>query len=198
MEDFQIQCSLCKKTMLIDVKLLMPYSGKAIKINCQNPACKKQLKLTVPVFKSAQSAAMNKTVIESNKTVMETKIEKAQNDTIHKKAVLNVLKNEKTEAQTFQLDNGLYTLGRYVNKPGVYVPDIAIKTNDTFISKKHCQITVLTNKSGGKDYILRDAGSTNGTFFNNATKALEKNDEVYLSHSDTIMLGDTHVVFELK
>jgi len=197
MENLKIQCSHCAKIMLISRDVLLPYSGKNIKINCQNPECKKPQKLAVPEFKKTEPAS-NKTVIESNKTVIETKIEQSDKNDSHKKAVLNVLRNTKTEAQSFQLDNGLFTVGRFVNKPGTYVPDIAIRTNDTFISKKHCQITVVMNNKGGKDYILRDAGSTNGTFYNNANKALEKSDEVYLNHSDTIILGDTHIIFELK
>ncbi len=197
MDKISIKCSQCGKTMQIDKQILLPYSGKSIRINCLNPACKQPQKLAVPDLKKPDSVS-NKTVIEQNKTVIETKVENEKNESGIKTATLNVLKNAKTEAQSFQLNSGLYTLGRYVNKPGVFVPDIAIRTNDTFISKKHCQITVLTNEQGSKEYILRDAGSTNGTFFNSAVKPLESNDEVYLNHADTIILGDTHIVFELK
>lgn len=197
MDKIQIKCGHCGKTMLIDKQILLPYSGKSIQINCLNPDCKQPQKLAVPEFKMSNPTD-NKTAIESNKTIMETKAVNADNGSVNKVATLNILKNAKTEAQTFQLDIGTYVVGRYVNKPGVFVPDIAIKTNDSFISKKHCQITVLSNRQGGKDYILRDAGSANGTFFNSTIKPLDANDEVYLNNADTIILGDTHIVFELK
>ena len=194
MDKLNVKCSKCGKTMQLSVETLLPYSGKLVKITCRNPECKTQQKLQVPVFKKNNT----ETVIESAPTIIETNIENVNQTGANKKAILLVLQNSKTEAQSFSIDNGIYTIGRLVNKPGVYVPDIAIRTQDTYISKKHCQITVVTNNKGTKEYILKDAGSTNGTFFNSTVKALDKNDEVFLNHADTILLGDTHLVFELR
>lgn len=194
MDKLNVKCSKCGKTMQLSVETLLPYSGKLVKITCRNPECKTQQKLQVPVFKKNNT----ETVIESAPTIIETNIENVNQNGANKKAILLVLQNSKTEAQSFSIDNGIYTIGRLVNKPGVYVPDIAIRTQDTYISKKHCQITVVTNNKGTKEYILKDAGSTNGTFFNSTVKALDKNDEVFLNHADTILLGDTHLVFELR
>ena len=194
MDKLNVKCSKCGKTMQLSVETLLPYSGKLVKITCRNPECKTQQKLQVPVFKKNNT----ETVIESAPTIIEKNIENVNQTGANKKAILLVLQNSKTEAQSFSIDNGIYTIGRLVNKPGVYVPDIAIRTQDTYISKKHCQITVVTNNKGTKEYILKDAGSTNGTFFNSTVKALDKNDEVFLNHADTILLGDTHLVFELR
>ncbi|MHC1777585.1 MAG: FHA domain-containing protein [Lentimicrobium sp.] len=197
MENIEVRCTQCNKITRINVKVLLPYSGKAIKIKCQNPECQAEQKLTVPVFVSEEQV-FNKTVIEPRSSQEVNNDKTAQNKPAAKKAILRVLKNENTEAQIFDLENGLYTVGRYVNKPGVYVPDIAIRTNDTFISKKHCHVMVVVNKKGEKDYLLKDAGSSNGTFYNRSDKAMLTNDEIYLNDADVIMLGDTQIIFELK
>ncbi|HCT72302.1 hypothetical protein SDC9_32921 [bioreactor metagenome] len=197
MEKFQIKCGSCGKTMQVSTEVLAPYSGKTIRITCQNPGCKAVQNLKVPVFKAA-GADGNKTIIEANHTILETRIENAQKNNLNKKAFLVVSKNQKTESQLFALKDGVNTIGRYAGSPGAYIPDIAIRTSDTYISKKHCQITVTDNKTGGRDFILKDAGSANGTFHNQAKKALEKDDEIFLHPSDVIILGDTQIIFELK
>ena len=133
MDKLNVKCSKCGKTMQLSVETLLPYSGKLVKITCRNPECKTQQKLQVPVFKKNNT----ETVIESAPTIIETNIENVNQNGANKKAILLVLQNSKTEAQSFSIDNGIYTIGRLVNKPGVYVPDIAIRTQDTYISKKH-------------------------------------------------------------
>ncbi len=198
MEKQQLRCPKCQKITEVNKEKLRPYSGQKVTITCGETSCKCKFQITVPAFAPPPPDSKyeptyvepksGSSVSEDNKgTDKQAKILSAR---------LSVLKNDKTAPQSFVLHEGINIIGRLSKHAGDYVPDIKIVTNDTFISKKHCQITMVKNRNNGIDCILKDAGSANGTYLNN-TK-LSKEDEIFLGDADTILIGDTNITFELK
>lgn len=69
--------------------------------------------------------------------------------------------------------------------------DNDITINDELVSKHHAEIIANQRKDGeGFEYILKDCGSTNGTFVND-----EKIDECKLENDDVIRMGINHFKF---
>lgn len=65
--------------------------------------------------------------------------------------------------------------------------------DDPYVSRLHCQITVLKQSEQVK-FILQDAGSANGTEVNK--NHLESGDQVLLNIGDQIVIGDTKIVLK--
>ena len=99
--------------------------------------------------------------------------------------LLEVLPNDKTEYQTFELTSDYYTIGRSNNSGPEHRPDVAVVTNDMKMSRKHAVI----KKKGKIGFTLNDLGSKNGVTLNG--HKLEPDEEVYISDGDTIVIGDT-------
>ncbi|WNG56759.1 FHA domain-containing protein [Archangium gephyra] len=80
--------------------------------------------------------------------------------------------------QEFALEDGEYVIGRANDNP-ICIPD-------TSVSRKH----VLIRRLGG-GWVVNDLGSGNGTLLNGEPLT----DEMPLTHSDTLVLGDTELTF---
>ena len=66
-----------------------------------------------------------------------------------------------------------------------------ITINDELVSKQHAEIIASESESGeGFEYVIKDCGSTNGTFVND-----EKIDEYTLKNDDVIRIGVNHFRF---
>lgn len=65
--------------------------------------------------------------------------------------------------------------------------------DDPYVSRLHCQITVV-KQTGQAKFILQDGGSANGTEVNQ--NKLESGDQVLLNIGDQIVIGDTKVVLK--
>lgn len=76
-------------------------------------------------------------------------------------------------------DNKVITLGR--NR------DIELPLPDLKLSRRHCQIEFRPT-----GFLLRDLGSTNGTYLNST----RIQGEVALGHGDHVVLGDTEIEFQ--
>lgn len=64
-----------------------------------------------------------------------------------------------------------------------------VQIDDTAVSAKHAEI-VIEESDGKPVYLIRDAGSTNGTFLNE-----QKVDRQPLQHKDVIRVGWNNFVF---
>ena len=113
-----------------------------------------------------------------------------------------VVHDENAPIQTYPLKIGRQVIGR--QNTGAPC-DIMITTHDVFMSRNHCILEVKPTRTDGFDYLVSDRKmtngtpenmSTNGTFVNSFSKALEPNDVVYLNDSDTIQLGQTKMVIK--
>lgn len=63
-----------------------------------------------------------------------------------------------------------------------------INVNDRLVSRRHISI-----EAAGGRYLLKDLGSTNGTFLNSSPISME-----FLKHGDEIQIGSTVIRFRLK
>jgi pSer/pThr/pTyr-binding forkhead associated (FHA) protein len=82
------------------------------------------------------------------------------------------------------LDKAVVRIGRSDN-----LNDIAI--DDAYASKSHAQIEIVLNQDQSQlEYYLRDLGSTNHTFHNQAPI-----EHTRLNHNDIVMIGKSKFVF---
>lgn len=83
------------------------------------------------------------------------------------------------------LPPGIHTLGR---KSAHSMASVQLDVQDFFMSKQHSQIAVIVEPAGVR-VVIRDAGSSNGTFVNE--RRLEPMEEVALRQGDMVRLGST-------
>jgi hypothetical protein len=206
MEFIQIKCPKCSNIAKVRTTELVQFCGKYVKIKCPDKSCSTPLKFKVPqlVKQPYTPLSGSKTIVDnfngdSLKNSECTRLDNNnQSEMLCKGACLMVLKNAKTNSQTFDIKEGVNYIGRLSNRAGSFVPNIAISTKDAFVSKKHCLINYIKRSNGISEFILKDAGSVNGTYLNNFSKPLEKDEEVYLSNEDTLLIGETMIVFKLQ
>ncbi len=99
--------------------------------------------------------------------------------------LLEVVKNEDTDYQSFPLTSEYYTIGRKNEGSPESRPDIAVVTTDMRMSRKHAVI----KKKGNVGFTLKDMGSKNGVEYNGSK--LDPDEEVYLANGDRFKLGHT-------
>jgi pSer/pThr/pTyr-binding forkhead associated (FHA) protein len=105
-----------------------------------------------------------------------------------------VVHDENAHSQIFPLKVGINIVGRKSpSKPC----EVMIDTQDSFMSRNHCQVEVL-QRGNGYLYVIKDLGSQNGVFINaDRNSRLKKDDEVYLQNGDTVQIGRTKVVLKV-
>ncbi|RIV25449.1 FHA domain-containing protein [Fibrisoma montanum] len=112
-----------------------------------------------------------------------------------------IVKDELTETQTFTMQTGTNTVGRFSKtRPSTHM----VVTRDEYMSRPHCTIEVRMGRLGEPEYILRDGGlingewrkSTNGTYLNGKEPGLSEYDRIYLEDGDTIQIGETKLVLK--
>lgn len=99
---------------------------------------------------------------------------------------ISIIENVFGFKQVFPLKEGENVIGRRCVGS---VVDIPIETSDMSMDRRHCIITVKKNKQGELSYILRDAPSVTGTFFNN--EILNDKDRVRIDEGAIITAGAT-------
>ena len=99
--------------------------------------------------------------------------------------LLEVMKNETTTYQTFNLTSDYYTIGRKNSSGPEHRPDVEVETTDKKMSRKHAAI----RKKGKTGFTLNDLGSKNGVWLNG--KKMDAEEEVYLDDGDQFRLGET-------
>ena len=65
-----------------------------------------------------------------------------------------------------------------------------VQIDDSAVSTNHAEIVIEENAAGRAVYIIRDAGSTNGTFLNE-----QKVERQALRHKDVIRVGWNNFIF---
>lgn len=92
----------------------------------------------------------------------------------------------------FDIVEGLNFIGR-VSASGSQMAQIAIKTKDNKISRKHCCLKYSV-KDGERSLTLFDANSSNGTFLKGFHhKPISEYDVLFVKHNDVITIGETKV-----
>jgi hypothetical protein len=82
----------------------------------------------------------------------------------------------------FDIDSSGLSIGR--------AADNQVQIDDSAVSTNHAEIIIEENKEGRKVYVIRDSGSTNGTFLNE-----QKVEYRPLRHKDVIRVGWNNFVF---
>lgn len=127
------------------------------------PACQKQFKVKLGVKADKEKPALGKLI---------------------------VLENSFHERQELPLTMGDNVIGRYVKGTAANRPII---TSDPSIDTTHCIVTVKQNKKGKVQFILRDAPSLTGTFYQG--EILKDQDRIFLENEAVINIGGTTLIF---
>ena len=102
---------------------------------------------------------------------------------------LLVLENIFHERQELPLYLGENSIGRYVKGTSVTTPII---TSDPSIDTTHCFVTVKYDKDQRLQFILRDAPSLTGTFYQG--NILKDQDRIYVENEAVINIGGTTLI----
>ncbi|GAB4002258.1 hypothetical protein GCM10028807_60530 [Spirosoma daeguense] len=170
----------------------------SLRIVCGNPKCRAPLLIQNPQkLREAKCPAcgyLNPIPEEEAPTQVQTRMPTEMGWLI--------VKDEQTETQTFVLQMGTNTIGRQSNlSPSTHM----IVTNDEFMSRPHCTITVKIGPDGNVAYLLQDGAtrqdgswkySTNGTYLNGEEPRLSEFDSLYLNDGDVIQIGITKLVLK--
>jgi len=175
-----IQCEKCSKQITISSERLKAFEGKGVIIPC--PQCGFSIKYKVSKLESLLRPEDPPTQISGSPF-------------IRLKGRLEVIADDKTSKQAFDIDQGKNIIGRYSPSPGQPKGNITIHTGDQNMSRIHCSIEMIAGKGTNPIFLLSDAGSKNGTYLN--SKKLDGNETLHLAHGDTIKIGATTLVFYL-
>lgn len=178
-------CGNCQKQQVYVVG--KEHMGKLVNLVCNHCKTKSQQRIPNPdAVQKAQQGNKNHAPAASNHNAADdgnpkTQVRFTNIDTHY----LEVLANEKTPNQRFELDQKYLTIGRFSSQSNL--SDLSVKTADEFMSRKHA---VLRRQPNGK-FTISDAGSVNKVFVND--NELEIGEEVYLQNGDLIKIGRTFV-----
>lgn len=98
-------------------------------------------------------------------------------DDIKSGTAILVIRSGEDEGQYFVLDSSVVTIGRHA--------DSSIVLDDITVSRRHSEIHHADNR-----YVVRDAGSLNGTYVNN-----RRIEAVEMMQGDELQIGKYHLVF---
>ena len=113
---------------------------------------------------------------------------------VNKPGKLELIESDATllqEEKTISLKSGINTLGRMSSDDTNN--RLRLPVNDTFISRSHAAIEVITKPGGEVEHRLSDLGSRNGTFYDGYR--LEKGDIIRLMPDGVIKVGHTYFKF---
>ncbi len=152
------------------------YQGKTIQFQCINALCGHTVTYRFPP-----------TSVDNDVTYISSKTKQRGEN-----GKLTVLQNEFHAEYTFALKEGNQSIGR---KSLNAKSELQIQTNDTTMSRSHCQIIGQKSKNGASlEFVLKDYNSTNKVYLNGVQ--LGSGQEAYLSHGDHIKIGNSLLLFE--
>ncbi len=105
---------------------------------------------------------------------------------------LTVIENTFHNKQIIPLYSGENVVGRYVKGTRA---NAAFETTDPSVDTTHCIITVRQNKRHELCFILRDAPSNTGTYYQD--EILNDNDRINMEDGAIITIGATTMIFTI-
>jgi pSer/pThr/pTyr-binding forkhead associated (FHA) protein len=172
-------CSNCQKQQVYAVG--REHMGKTVNLVCNVCNTKSQQRIPsvsdLPAQGKSPAAPMAQNHADDDNP--KTQVRFTNIDTHY----LEVLANEKTPNQRFELDQKYLTIGRFSSQSNL--SDLSVKTADEYMSRKHA---ILRRQPNGK-FTVSDAGSLNKVYLNDTE--LETGEEVYLQNGDMLKMGRT-------
>ena len=169
----RIRCPKCDEAITFDETQYE--AGRVLVFEC--PECHKQFKIRIPQPKLSTESLTNTGDEEKEMPVL---------------GRLVVLENAFHFKQEVMLREGENVIGRQVKGSSINAP---IKTVDPSVDTTHCIITVKSQPNCTAKFILRDATSNTGTFYQN--EILGSKDRVNLSEGDIITIGATTMILHI-
>lgn len=166
----RIRCPKCDEAILFDETQYE--AGRILVFEC--PECHKQFKIRIPQPKAAAPA------------------QEEENEEQQPLGTLVVLENAFHFKQEIPLYPGENIVGRLVKGSS---NNAAIKTVDPSMDTTHCIVTAGRKKNGEPKFVLRDADSNTGTFYQN--EILSAKDRVNLADGDIITIGATTMILRV-
>lgn len=166
----RIRCPKCDEAILFDETQYE--AGRILVFEC--PECHKQFKIRIPQPKAPASAPQ-----EENEEQLPL-------------GKLVVLENAFHFKQEIPLYAGENIVGRLIKGTS---NNAAIKTVDPSVDTTHCIITAGRKKNGEPKFVLRDADSNTGTFYQ--SEILSAKDRVNLADGDIITIGATTMILRI-
>lgn len=169
----RVKCPKCDHYIIFDEK---QYSdGQHLVFQC--PICSKQF--AIRIGKSKLQATRKEETFDEQENAQQY-------------GSIVVVENIFHYKQVIALQMGDNVIGRYVKGVEINTP---IETTDPSVDTKHCIIQVKRKKQGGLKYILRDAPSNTGTFYQNSI--LRDVDRVVLEEGSIITIGATTIILRI-
>lgn len=180
-----IKCNHCSKNFEWDRLKLAPHWGKRVRLKCKLCKCPNEVNVNAELMAGKTSPGLNAN------PATEYTIHISPNDKGLQIAKLIVIENEFSKAQSFDLKEGEYIIGRQSDNDAEIPNKIRIVTDDVRMSRSHCQINVVRKADQSYRYILTDLDSLNGTHVETAmgSKKLEKNEKIVVHPGNVVGLG---------
>lgn len=175
----RIQCPQCG--VVLDVKNSKNETAK--QITC--PSCNTVLQVKFTPQNEPIEAHTYYAPKTNNEELGRTELASPQ--TIHKSASLT------HEGKTYPLEMGENIIGR---KGQSSKASVQIDTDDRYMSRQHCRISVTSLPDGSLKAVLRDYKNKNMTSVDGQT--LGPDDEIRLSDGNKITMGNTTVTFKFS
>lgn len=141
-------------------------TGRVLVFTC--PTCKKTFKVRIVAHKEKKA------------------------DELPTLGIMTVVANGFQKGQVLELKEGENVIGRYVKGTNA---NRSIKTQDPSIDTTHCIVNVRNDKKGKLRFVLRDAPSGTGTFYQD--RILRDNDRVYMEDGAIITIGAATLIFNV-
>jgi len=184
MSSIVIRCTHCHKDNAYNKTSLSPYLNQSIGLRCRHCNESPKVAITLELLNGKP-----KVTIDSQPT--DPTIGMQINVSNFKLATVHVLEGEHTRHQVLHLTEGDNIIGRKSDDDTAIKNKLRIETDDTKMSRTHCQITVQKRQDGTYRYILSDTESLNGTYYQteDQERKIEKGEKIKVQPGDTIGLG---------
>ncbi len=189
----RVKCPQCSNYITFDETRYA--DGQQLIFEC--PECKKQF--SIRIGKSHLHASENFRANEGSRlrsaecSRKGPRDKKDEEETSGEYGCIVVIENVFHHKQVIHLQMGDNVIGRYVKGTSINTP---IETVDPSVDTKHCIIRVQHNRQGELQYILRDAPSNTGTFYQN--EILRDTDRIRLEDGSVITIGATSIILHLQ
>lgn len=177
---FQYTCSNSDCNTINTIQVFESSVGKKVISTCKNCGHKSDILVPSPEkpisneFDNAKNSPTNPTFINPENRDKEVKL------------ILHIPATNNNREQQFEVNQMYMSIGRKSNTDKI--PDIAIITEDTTMSRVHAIIKYHKKQN---TYSIKDAGSTNKVFVNENKAHLKDLEEIIISNDDKIRLGKT-------